>query len=265
MTRLTVITPSYNQAAFIERTLRSVLDQGYAELEYLVVDGGSTDGSVDIIRRYADRLAWWVSEPDSGQTDALNKALARATGDVIAYINSDDVYLPGAFATAMSALERNPDARWVVGACRFEGDAGFTTELWRPEPPSGPRPLWILGPWGAPQPSTFWRREVFDELGPFREDLHFAFDTEHNLRCVMHGWMPLCIDDELAVRVLHEEAKSADDSRWDAERERMIAEYGQLLTPQERRLLHAHRALRRVGGGRLAQALASARNRIQRR
>src|SRR3954449_7004186 len=116
--KLTIITPSYNQAAFIERTLQSVLDQGYPDLEYLVVDGGSTDGSVDVIRRYEDRLAWWVSEPDAGQTDALNKALRRASGDVVAYINSDDYYLPGAFDAALGALERS-QARWLVGACRF--------------------------------------------------------------------------------------------------------------------------------------------------
>src|SRR4051812_42500755 len=95
--RLTIITPSYNQAAFLQRTLDSVLDQGYPNLEYLVVDGGSTAGGVAILERYADRLDWWVSEPDDGQTDALNKGLARATGDVVAYINSDDFYLPGAF------------------------------------------------------------------------------------------------------------------------------------------------------------------------
>jgi glycosyltransferase involved in cell wall biosynthesis len=88
--KLTIITPSYNQAEWIERTIRSVLDQGYEDLEYIVVDGGSTDSSPEIIERYADRLAWWVSEPDDGQTDALNKALRRATGEIVAFINSDD-------------------------------------------------------------------------------------------------------------------------------------------------------------------------------
>jgi glycosyltransferase involved in cell wall biosynthesis len=254
--RLTIITPSFNQDSFIERTLSSVLDQCYENLEYLVVDGGSTDGSVDIIRRYEDRLAWWVSEPDDGQTDALNKALRRATGDVVAYINSDDVYLPGAFDTAMAALEAHPEASWVVGACRFEGTAGFTAEVWRPTPPTGPRHWWLLGPWGVPQPSCFWRRSVFDDLGPFREDLHLVFDTEHGLRLVMAGRMPLTLGDELAVRVLHDEAKSAgNEAQWATERGRLVELYAPQLTRRERRMLAVHSALSRVGFYRATQAV----------
>jgi glycosyltransferase involved in cell wall biosynthesis len=262
--RLTIITPSFNQAAFIERTLRSVLDQDYDNLEYFVVDGGSTDGSVDVIRSYEDRLAWWVSEPDHGQTDALNKALRRATGEVVAYINSDDVYLPEAFNRAITALDARPTANWVVGACRFEG-FGMTTEVWRPEAPKGPRYWWLLGPWGVPQPSSFWRRSVFDDLGPFREDLHYVFDTEHALRLAMAGMTPAVIDDELALRVLHEEAKSArDEAGWDAERERLIELFQPLLTVRERHMLALQRRLIRGGLYRATSAVHPLTGRVRR-
>src|SRR5207237_8457454 len=126
--KITITTPAFNPGRCIERTITSVLDQGYEQLEYFVVDGGSTDDSVEVIRRYEDHLAWWVSEPDAGQTDAINKGLQRATGDIVAYINSDDYYLPGAFDTAVEAFDRTR-ARWVVGACRFTGDED---KVWRP-------------------------------------------------------------------------------------------------------------------------------------
>jgi glycosyltransferase involved in cell wall biosynthesis len=245
--KLTIITPSFNQAAFVERTIRSVLDQGYENLEYLVVDGGSTDGSVDVIRRYEDRIAWWVSKPDGGQTDALNKGLRRATGEYVAYINSDDWYQPGAFETAIAALERT-GSRWVVGACRYEGEAGHTTDLWRPELPKGGRWWWPLRPWGVPQPSSFWRRDVFEELGPFREDLHYVFDTEHGLRLAFAGILPVTLEEELAVRYLQEDAKSAgNEEAWAEETRRLVELYWPQLTRAEQVQLQLRRALLGVG------------------
>jgi glycosyltransferase involved in cell wall biosynthesis len=240
--KLTIITPSFNQAAFIERTLQSVLDQGYPDLEYLVVDGGSTDGSADIIRRYEDRLAWWVSEPDAGQTDALNKGLRRATGDVVAYINSDDYYLPGAFATATAALASS-DALWVTGAARFVDVDGVQTEVWRPKPAPSPRERWLLGPWGVPQAATFWRRDAFDRFGLFREDMHFVFDTEYGLRLAFGGELPALIDDELAVRVVHEDAKSWNPEDFRREETLLFDMYAAQLTPAERARLAVKRRL----------------------
>lgn len=255
--RLTVITPSLNQSAFIERTLRSVLDQRYENLEYLVVDGGSTDGSVDIIRRYADHLAWWTSEPDGGQTEALNKALRRATGEIVAYINSDDYYLPGAFATAIALLASRPDALWAAGAARFVDRHDVLQDIWYPTLPVAPARYWLAGArWSAPQPATFWRRECFDRFGLFREDMHYVFDTEFAIRLAFNGKLPALVDTELAVRVVHEGAKSWDRRPFDAEGVQMEREYRARLTRRERGeyaikrwliALGVHRAVDRLG------------------
>jgi glycosyltransferase involved in cell wall biosynthesis len=244
--KLSIITPSYNQAAFIERTLESVLDQGYENLEYIVVDGGSNDGSAEIIERYSGRLAWWTSEPDDGQTDALNKGLARATGDIVAYINSDDYYLPGAFDAAVDALERS-DRLWTVGACRYVDVNDALQEVWTPSLPRRGRQWWLLDPWGVPQAASFWRRELFERFGPFREDMHYVFDTEFELRLAYGGELPELIEQELAVRVVHDEAKSWDTRPFLEEQKR----FGDLFVPQlsrfERLKLTVSRLLLRVG------------------
>jgi glycosyltransferase involved in cell wall biosynthesis len=219
--RLTVITPSLNQVDYLERTLRSVLDQEYPDLEYIVMDGGSTDGSVDVLRSYDDRLAYWVSEPDEGQSWAINRAIERATGEVIAYINSDDFYLPGAFEAALPLFD-DPAVRWVVGACEIREADGYAA-LTVPTLPVGRRASWIRSTWYAPQASSFWRRDVFEEFGLLRDDLSFVFDTEFGLRLVLAGVQPLPIERPLAVRYLHDEAKSAERTRFDREFKRKAA------------------------------------------
>ena len=117
--KISVVTPSFNHARFLERTMLSVLGQPYPDLEYLVVDGGSQDGSVEIIRKYADRLAYWVSEKDQGQTDAINKGFARASGDIFAWLNSDDTYLPGILPQVAEFFEKNPQAAAVYANANF--------------------------------------------------------------------------------------------------------------------------------------------------
>jgi glycosyltransferase involved in cell wall biosynthesis len=252
---LSIITPSLNQGRYIERTIRSVLDQGYEDLEYLVVDGGSDDGTLDVIRRYEGRIARWISEPDRGQTDAINKGLRMATGDIVAYINSDDYYLPGAFEQVVRAFERRPESRWVVGACRFEHDDGADPYVWSPEPPPRGRHWWLLNPWGVPQPSSFWRRDVFEELGPFREDMHYVFDTEHGLRLAYSGILPTIVDDELAVRYLHDEAKSADRTPFFREQQRFRTLFRDKLDRRERAELALARTLDRLGVFRAVAAI----------
>jgi glycosyltransferase involved in cell wall biosynthesis len=178
--RITVVTPSFNQAAFLERTIRSVLDQQYPDLEYIVIDGGSTDGSQDIIRRYADRLAWWVSEPDEGQADAINKGLQRATGEWIAWQNSDDVYLPGAFEALARAAVKHPRAALILGDLMLidEHDQGLRDICY--VKPSY-RSLLAEGMVIANQ-AAFWRRDVHAEIGYIDPSMTCSFDYEWFLR-----------------------------------------------------------------------------------
>jgi glycosyltransferase involved in cell wall biosynthesis len=231
--RLTVITPSLNQAKYLERALCSVLDQDYPELEYIVMDGGSTDGSVDILRSYDDRLAYWVSEPDGGQSWAINRAIERSTGEVIAYINSDDYYLPGAFDAALPLFE-DPSVRWVAGATEYREVDGALRSLLVPIQPSGPRARWVRSTWYVPQASSFWRRDVFDEFGLLRDDLHFVFDTEFGLRLAIGGLRPTALDRAVAVRYLQPDAKSEDRSRFDREYKQVAKQLRARLTRRER-------------------------------
>src|ERR1044072_776876 len=126
--KLSIITPSFNQGHFMEEKIMSVLNQDYEPLKYIVVDGCSTDESVDIIRRYEDKLAYWVSEKDRGQVHAINKGFERATGDILAFINSDDVYLPGAFNAAMTHFAENPESEWICGDTLMFGE-GYETQI----------------------------------------------------------------------------------------------------------------------------------------
>ena len=184
--RLSVVTPSYNQGRFLERTIRSVLDQGYENLEYVIVDGGSTDNSIEIIKRFEDHLAWWVSEPDAGQADAINKGIERTSGEVVAYLNSDDYYLPEAFNSAIAALEQT-ERSWVAGptVVMFEGRDGPPKDfgILRPEEPASVEHLprgrhwWVLVPWQVHQPGAF---------GGDRSSPSWACSARHALR-VRHG------------------------------------------------------------------------------
>jgi len=250
--KLTVITPSFNQGKFIERTIRSVLDQGYPNLEYVVVDGGSTDESVEVIRRYEDRLAWWVSEPDGGQSDAINKGIDGTSGDVVAYLNSDDYLLPGALETAVRALE-NGGRNWIAGGALDveEGDPPKRLRVWRPKPPSfcegrtRGRHWWLLVPWHVPQPSCLWRRDLFERFGRFRTDMHYAFDAEFMLRLAFAGELPeLLPNDFLSVRSVHPEQKTYEMTHSWPEIHRFTDLYRGQLTRRERIHLRFARVFR---------------------
>lgn len=185
---VTVVTPSFNQAEFLQATLRSVLGQSYPRIEYLVMDGGSDDGSREIIAAYGDQLAHWASEPDRGQAHAINKGLQRANGEIIGWLNSDDLYLPDTVAAAVAAFQRAPDVDVVYGRLERIDAAG------RPVPtPLLPKDRLTFGRDNAlgecivNQPGSFWRRSIMETVGYLNEDLRYVLDYEYWVRMVMAG------------------------------------------------------------------------------
>lgn len=173
---VSIVTPSFNQASFLEAAIQSVLAQDYPNLEYLIVDGGSTDGSVDIIRGYADRLAWWVSEPDKGQTDAINKGFARARGEVLAWLNSDDTYEPGAVSAAVDFLKAHPEVGLVYGDANFIDERGRVIGRF-PAAQTDYRRL-RQGYVHIPQQAAFFRGDLWRAVGPLDPSFYFAMDYD---------------------------------------------------------------------------------------
>jgi len=173
---VSIVTPSYNQAQFLERTICSVLDQDYPHIEYLIVDGGSTDGSVEIIKRFAPKLGWWTSEPDYGQTEAINKGFTQARGQIFAWLNSDDTYLPNAVSEAVAYLQANPEVGMVYG------DANFIDEQDRliGKFPARQTDLKKLqrGYVHIPQQAVFFRAELWKRVGPLDSSFYFAMDYD---------------------------------------------------------------------------------------
>ena len=179
MTLVSIITPSFNQASYLEQTIQSVLDQDHADIEYLVIDGGSTDGSVDIIKKYSSRLAYWVSEKDSGQAEAINKGMARAKGEIVAWLNSDDTYLLGTVAAAVKVFDENPDVALVYADMLAVDERGQTFNTLRYKQLSLEDLLCfqIIG-----QPAVFMRRAAFEKVGGLDTSFHFLLDHHLWLR-----------------------------------------------------------------------------------
>ena len=210
---VSIITPSFNQARYIEATIQSVLMQDYPNIEYIIVDGGSQDGTVDVIKKYEGRIAWWVSEQDKGQTDAINKGFARAQGQILAWLNSDDTYEPGAISAAVRYLQEHPEVGMVYGDCNFINEDGY-----------------VIGKFGSaqtdyrllrqgyahiPQQTMFFRADLWKQVGPLDPSFYFAMDydlwtrlaTRTELKYVPQTW---------ANFRLHTTGKTimADDRCW---------------------------------------------------
>lgn len=183
--QISVVTPSYNQARYIEATILSILNQNYPDLQYIIVDGGSTDGSQDIIRKYASRLAWWTSEPDHGQADAINKGMDRASGTILAFLNSDDCYKPGTLIRIGEMFAADPDLDFLYGDTEFIDANGASLYIHKEIAFD-----FLMGSFFGfgpimPQPSTFWRKAVWNECGQFDASLNFNLDGDFFSRAVV--------------------------------------------------------------------------------
>jgi glycosyltransferase involved in cell wall biosynthesis len=201
---VSIITPSYNQASFLEQTIRSVLEQDYPRIEYIIVDGGSTDGSVEIIKKYAHRLAWWVSEPDRGQAEAINKGLAHAQGEIVAWLNSDDLYLPGAIYKAVAALQAHPWAGMVYGDTVAIDEQGRTINL----PTLKALGLEDLLAFSIiNQPAVFMRGALLKQAGYLDPTYHYLLDHHLWLRIASQAEIKY-IPDRWAASRYHREAKN---------------------------------------------------------
>ncbi len=218
--RVSIVTPSYNQGRFLSQTLNSIFDQNHQPLEVMVIDGGSTDNSVEVIKAFDSRLAYWVSEKDKGQADAINKGFRRVTGDIVAFLNSDDYYLPGAIAAALEVFEREPDVGVVYGQARWVTVTGEAVSQTRVNV-DGQAMLEQFE--GLPQPATFWRRAVLEKVGVLDPTFHFALDGEFFVRA-LGNFRAVSLDAVLACMRLHPAAKSVSASTGFAPEVLRIAE-----------------------------------------
>lgn len=210
--RITVITPSLNQAEYLERTICSVLDQGYENLEYIVMDGGSCDGSVELIELYADDLAYWQSQPDAGPADAINKAIERATGDIIAILNADDLYLPGTLIEVARRMHKPDAPNWVIGHCLRIGEMDEQLGQINAVPPTDLAGFLMDDVGHLPAAASFYRKPLFEDHGRLDPDMQFAWSYEFNCRLIAQGLKPVIMPILLAAHREHAHSKIAQNT-----------------------------------------------------
>lgn len=240
--KISIVTPSFNQGRFLEETILSVLNQNYPNLEYIVIDGGSTDETIEIICRYENRLAYWTSEKDRGQVHAINKGLEQATGDIFAFINSDDVYLPGTFAAVAEHFENYPESEWVCGDTIMFGE-GHPTELIQSVVPVSAAHC-LSWAYTAAQPGHFWKRGLVE--GGFDEDWPYDFDHDLYVRLLLVGHRCEHIPLPFAAYRLHAVSKTVAEGHHQIEEfERSAEVYEDSLKGADRRWCRSTRFLRR--------------------
>ena len=238
--KISIVIPTYNQAAYLEATLRSVLDQNYPELELIVCDGGSTDGTREILERYSAQLAWWVSEKDRGQTDAINKGLRRITGEVWSYLNSDDLLAPGCLKRIAECFS-DPKVQWVGGVSTMFDENGERGRI-ASEPAQRKRDY--LTPWNRPMKYIFpcsnvcfMQSEILGRCGTFDESYHYSMDMEFYTRVAFAGFEMLRLPEVLGHWRWHASSKTMRDGmayRFLEEELRIAEHFLEKLDPPER-------------------------------
>ena len=204
--KISIVTPSFNQGAFLESTILSVIGQFYPNLEYIIIDGGSTDGSIDIIRRYQEHLAFWESVSDKGQADAINKGFQIATGDILAWINSDDMYLPHTFRFIAEYFRSNCNNKIVFGNCLHFNEK--TKRVYGSDVELSHKKLDISLCDYIIQPSCFWSRQIWEKVGPLYLDLAFSLDWDWFIRAKKLNIKFEPISEFLSIYRIHAQHKS---------------------------------------------------------
>jgi glycosyltransferase involved in cell wall biosynthesis len=207
--KFTVVTPTFNQGQFIERAIDSVISQGYPNLEFIIIDGGSNDNTVEVIKKYERHLTYWVSEPDRGQSHAINKGIARSTGDYLTWLNSDDWYTPGTLKIFADVIKDNPDAGVIVGAGQIVNEMGQVVFYKEPTNPITLETLynWFSEGWFA-QPSSIFSRRAWEICGPVDENEHIAMDLDLWLKIASAQFRFVPINDLLSEALSHSGAKT---------------------------------------------------------
>lgn len=218
--KVSIVTPSFNQANFIESTIRSVLDQAHPNVEYIVLDGGSTDGTREILERWSPRLAYWRSEKDRGQVAAVNEGIGLATGEIVTFINSDDLLMPGSIEAALKMLSTSPTLDGVFGGIRYLDSEGKTIR----EYTYPPYYHWIAKRKAyIPQPGCFFTKSLWRRLGGFREDLSCTFDSDFFHRAILSGAHFATTSELWAGFRVHDDAKGVSEKWRDVYQREMIA------------------------------------------
>jgi glycosyltransferase involved in cell wall biosynthesis len=223
-TKISVVTPSLNQVRFIEETILSVINQNYPNLEYIIADGGSTDGTIEIIRKYESKLAFWSSEKDNGQTDAINKGLKKATGEIVCWINSDDILLPNALQNVADFFKENPKTEFLNGftlKIDKESNILFTNHILKQN-------AWFakFGVFNIAQQSMFWRKRLMDRIGYLDESFHAEMDKEFLIRIFESKAKIGAINKNLGAIRIHDETKtSIGGNIWIRDKEEIRKRY----------------------------------------